>query len=464
MGRILYALGVFVALLAHANSLASINRRDALTTGFAIGSASIVPSTASADGENYQRLKSTEEVTIDMNKIRAAQANGASNNSGLASRSLVSSVIPNPDPSPLLGIRGGKKGEQIIKIPRVGYSLYKTQSELVPLSISLALRAGVTHFEVGTLYDTNADVGKALKPYLDGGLSTLKYEGTKPEILEKIDSFSKDGEDHAAKTGLAGLKSSLAPIPDGSLGRKGRRERLFIHHKLSNDEQSTSPIEVRRAVKRTIAELGCQYLDMVSIHSPLTDRSKRLATYQALLEMRDSGFIQSVGVCNYGVSAIQELEQAGLELPAINQVEISPFNQHNDIVKYCSKAGIAIGCSTWSKLSSTPEIEQGWLDVVGKIAQEKGMAKAQVLVRWAIQKGYTCVPRSAAASKLEKIAIGENSYGGVNPSSKSFVLTDEQMSALDGLDCGLKAGTLGRRDGWTDSDVKGKDWDPTDFV
>ena len=43
-------------------------------------------------------------------------------------------------------------------------------------------------------------------------------------------------------------------------------------------------------------------------------------------------------------------------------------------------------------------------------------------------------------------------------------LTEEEMNILDGLDEQLKAGHLGRRDGWEDSDVTGDRWDPTEFV
>ena len=100
------------------------------------------------------------------------------------------------------------------------------------------------------------------------------------------------------------------------------------------------------------------------------------------------------------------------------------------------------------------------------------MTKAQLLVRWSIQKGYVCVPRSGSGSKVERVAIAENSYGGVNPmqaegnddSPSSFVLTKDDMKILDGLDIGYKAGKLGRRDGWGDSDVTGDEWDPTDYV
>ena len=90
---------------------------------------------------------------------------------------------------------------------------------------------------------------------------------------------------------------------------------------------------MKRCVKGAIAELGVGYLDLVSIHSPLTDKERRLATYQALLELRDAGFVRTVGVCNYGVRPLEEISamvggDAGADnLPAINQLELSPFNR-----------------------------------------------------------------------------------------------------------------------------------------
>ena len=102
------------------------------------------------------------------------------------------------------------------------------------------------------------------------------------------------------------------------------------------------------------------------------------------------------------------------------------------------------------------------------------MTKAQVLVRWSLQKGYICVPRSGSAYKIERVAIAENSYGGAvvikqgklsmatdADKLESATLTSDEMAILDGLDIQYKAGKLGRRDGWSDADVTGADWDPT---
>jgi diketogulonate reductase-like aldo/keto reductase len=437
---------VALALAVPTHAL-SISRRDVLIASTA--TAGFV-SVAQADDDfavdmnaiNAARVKKKDLEPVDMkaiNAVRSAAGKG---------------VVPIADPAPLLSIRGKKDAR--IKIPRVGYSLYKTKPEQVARCTALALRAGVRHFDLATSYESNSEVSKALKRYLDTGLSGLDYSAESKELLDRFDATSKIGEKHSP----GGGGFSVTPPPAGSAGRQGRRAGLFLHHKLSNAEQSTDATSVNRAVKAAIKELGCSYLDMVSIHSPLTDSPRRLATYQALLGLRDAGFVRSVGVCNYGLAPLREL--VGLEPPAMNLLEVSPFSTHQDVVDWCSESGTAVGCGTWSKLSSTEGLQEGW-DILAGIAKRKGMTKAQVLVRWSLQKGYVCVPRSASASKLERIAIAENSYGGVNSASDGgFLLSNEEMGILDGLNKNWKAGSLGRTDGWDASDVAGPDWDPTD--
>lgn len=442
----------------HDNS--AVSRRDVfLTTGLVAAGMVGVPSVSNAE------LPQGE--TVDLAAIKAAQSKGpsiAGVSSPLKSGLTSKSIIPITDPNPYLTLRGaGLNGKSTSKIPRVGYSLYKTNPDVAARSTALALRAGVKHFDVGSLYGTNAEIAKPLKKYLDGGIEGVDFSNEKPELLSFLDATRADGDKHALETVSAGLLSKAVPPPSGSAGRRGRREGLFISHKLSNAEQSTKRVDVQRAVKAQIAALGTQYLDCVSIHSPLTDRTRRLESYAALLELRDGGFVKNVGVCNYGVGALEELKDYGLDLPCMNQLELSPFNTHSEIVQWCDNNNVAIGCGAWSKLSGASGPQDQWA-VVGEIAQKKQMTKAQVLVRWSLQKGYVCVPRSAAASKIERVAIGENSYGGVNRDGGNCVLTDEEMSIIDTLNVDLKSGKLGRRDGWTDEDVTGEDWEPTNFL
>lgn len=442
-----------------------INRRDALVTASsAIFGMAGLPAISNAE----ESVRVGAEV-VDLKAIKEAQSKGPSIGGMSSQKSggggpMSKSIFSTKDPNPYLTIRGsGINGKSTSKIPRVGYSLYKTAPDVAARSTALALRAGIKHFDVGTLYGSNTEIASPLKRYLDIGLEGVDYSNEKPELLSFLDDTRADGDKHALETVSAGLISTAVPAPSGSIGRRRRREGLFISHKLSNVEQSTKRVDVQRAVKAQISILGTQYLDMVSIHSPLTDRTRRLESYAALLELRDAGLVKNVGVCNYGIGALTELKDYGLDLPSMNQLELSPFNTHADIVQWCDNNNVALGCGAWSKLSSASGPQDQWA-VIAEIGKKKGMTKAQVLVRWSLQKGYVCVPRSAAASKVERIAIGENSYGGVNINDGSCVLTEEEMNIIDSLNVDIKCGKLGRRDGWTDEDVTGEDWEPTNFV
>lgn len=474
------------------------SRRQALigaaTTAAATATTSSPPSYAIAHAAD-------DDTVIDLAAFNAARmrggGDGTSSNASSRSSPFQSSqqqrhsILSINDPSPLLPIRGGKSSisTTTIYIPRVGYSLYKTPSEQSPRCLALALRCGVRHYDFSTQYGLDYSmIGKLLQQYLNGGLVALNkdyYNNEKMELLNLLDETSMVAQRHAVQQqqqqttfGLGSIIALPTPTMDGSAGRRSRRSQLFLSHKLSNSEQSTDSITVKRHVKQTIAALGVGYLDLISIHSPLTDKARRMGTYKALLELRDAGFVRSVGVCNYGIGPLMEIQEEfvgggggggggggakdTLNLPAINQLELSPFNRHQEIVQYCDRNDIAVGCSAWSKLSGVDGPAEGWA-VLSDLAKAKGMTKAQVLVRWSLQKGYVCVPRSGSSSKVERNAIAENSYGGVNI-MEEFVLSSKEMEVLDGLDIAYKAGTLGRRDGWDDADVSGPEWDPTTVV
>ncbi len=449
-------------------------RRQALIGAAAkAASSGLIISTSCSSCIVATQAAAVGDAAIDLAAFNAARVSGGSS----ARIQSINSISPN---SP---IRGKKSSS--VYIPRVGYSLYKTPLEQVPRCVALALRAGIRHFDLATLYGSNSMMSKPLQQYLNGGFAALNkdyYNNEKIELLQLFDYTAMITQQrHDIQTIASSPSLWTAPSPpnmDGSAGRRSRRSQLFLSHKLSNSEQSTDSIAVKRRVKQTIAALGVGYLDLISIHSPLTDKARRLGTYKALLELRDAGFVRSVGVCNYGIGPLMEIQdefevlgggrggfnnnQETSNLPAINQLELSPFNKHQGVVQYCDRNDIAVGCSAWSKLSGVDGPVEGWA-VLSDLAKAKGATKAQVLVRWSLQKGYVCVPRSGCSSKLERMAIAENSYGGVNM-VEEFVLSDKEMELLDNLDIVYKAGKLGRRDGWEDSDVTDLDWDPTDFV
>lgn len=267
-----------------------------------------------------------------------------------------------------------------------------------------------------------------------------------------------------------------------------RRAELFITHKVSNHEQSLSIEDLKRNLIQQAELLGVNKytssqqpaLDLVMIHSPLTNSNQRLSTYAKLCELqqRYDHLLGAVGVCHFGVQALDEIvNKAKLPPPAVIQLELSPFHQHTDITEsWCREYDTIISCAAWSKLSSNQGPIQQWDELATKIAQPYGITKQQVLILWSLQRGYVCVPRSGSQYKIERKTINENSW---NTIQHLPPLSIQDMNLLNSFNVGITAGQLGILDGWTMDDIPStttdndnnnndatitKMWDPTNIV
>jgi len=163
-----------------------------------------------------------------------------------------------------------------------------------------------------------------------------------------------------------------------------------------------------------------EYIDLLLVHDPLCGPQNRVKMWKAFLKARDEGLVKSIGVSNFGTRHLQELADAGLELPAVNQVELHPFCQQTEIVEWCKNNGIIIQ-------AYCPLIRgQRWDNpTLQGVADKYGKGVGQILVRWSLQKGYSPLPKS---SQLDRVKSNADLY--------DFVLSEEDMTALDGLDEG----------------------------
>lgn len=182
------------------------------------------------------------------------------------------------------------------------------------------------------------------------------------------------------------------------------------------------------------------YIDLFLIHDPLSGKQKRLETYKALLEAKQAGKIRSVGVSNYGVHHLKEIEEAGYEKPSVNQIELHPLCQQKDIVAYCKEHGIVVEayCPIIRGEMNKPAIQE--------LAKKYQRDPAQILLRWSLQKGcvscrsllkvsrlspdacmnrYVPLPKSATPSRIHS-----------NANIHDFELTPEDIAKLDALDEG----------------------------
>mmetsp|Transcript_21230 Transcript_21230/g.44230 ORF Transcript_21230/g.44230 Transcript_21230/m.44230 type:complete len:360 (+) Transcript_21230:56-1135(+) len=291
-------------------------------------------------------------------------------------------------------------------MPLIGFGTYKTSPESTTEAVSLALESGVRHIDGAQDYLNEKEVGTAI---------------------------------------------SNSGIP---------RSKLFLTSKISNSNQGQLR-QVTKSVKATLKSLNTPYLDVIYVHSPLPGYNSRMSTYSALQQLKEEGFCRSVGVANYGIQHLDEIVAEGLDTPDVCQFELSFYNQRRDECDWCTKHGSKIVASSWSKLSGN--FNWGSDDdykVLNEVSTRLGLTKAQTLVAWCYSKGIASTPRSGVGSKIERLAIAENSEEGVmKVLGGGGRMSDEDVAKLDALEQGLKMGRLGRTDGWRAEDVKGTEWD-----
>lgn len=240
--------------------------------------------------------------------------------------------------------------------------------------------------------------------------------------------------DDAKPASLAALKAGYRHIDsarmygnEAQVGEAVResgipRSQVFITSKIQNDEHGYE--KTLAAVDDSLKKFGFDYIDYMLIHSAMSDKPTRLATWKALVEAKAAGKLRSIGVSNYGVKHIEEIREAGLELPDINQIELQPLNQQKPIVDYCKQHGIFIE-------AYAPLMRAQWdVPAILEVAKKHDKSPAQVLVRWSLQRGFAPLPKSADPVRVVS-----------NAAVYDFELSAEDIAAIDALDKG-KEGTI----------------------
>ena len=247
------------------------------------------------------------------------------------------------------------------QIPVVGLGTWKSEpGKTTSQAVLDSLEAGYRHIDTARAYDNETDVGRAVN---DSGLP---------------------------------------------------REDLFITTKLWNQHQGYE--EAIEACEKSLNRLNCDYIDLYLIHWPL--REKRNHSWKAFIELRDRDLCKSIGVSNFTIEHLAEIEAKFGILPAVNQVEFHPYHYQKELLDYCNSKNIII--EAYSPLVHAKRMDEPKL---GAISEELGKTPAQVLIRWSIQRGMVVLPKSVNKSRIVE-----------NFSVFDFDIPDSMMKKLDELD------------------------------
>jgi diketogulonate reductase-like aldo/keto reductase len=257
-------------------------------------------------------------------------------------------------------------------LPLVGLGVYQAmQGEETRLAVREALRIGYRHVDTARIYGNEADVGAAIRE---------------------------------------------SGVP---------RDEVFVTTKLWNDDQGYD--EALRAFDASLARLGLDTIDLYLLHWPVP--KKRIESWRALERLLEEKRVRAIGVSNFMPRHIEELLASANVVPAVNQIELSPFLQQRDTVACCREHDIVV--EAYSPLTRGERL--GHPEVVS-IAKEVARSPAQVLLRWGLQHGFVVLPKSTSPKRIAE-----------NAALFDFELSDGAMGRLDALEEGLVTGWDPRR-------------------
>jgi len=189
------------------------------------------------------------------------------------------------------------------------------------------------------------------------------------------------------------------------------REQVFVTTKL----MPAHPIAARELAK-SLERLSLDYVDLYLVHWPLPLRSARL--WRQLESLQERGLAREIGVSNFGRHRLETLMPAASRMPAVDQVQFSPFHYRRRLLDYCLEQGIVF--EAYSPLARG----QGLHDpTITAVAERLARTPAQVMLRWAVQHQAVVIPKS---SRKERIRSNAQLF--------DFELADSDMRSLDALD------------------------------
>ena len=185
-----------------------------------------------------------------------------------------------------------------------------------------------------------------------------------------------------------------AEVAEGLRASGLQRNETFITTKIW--PVNHAPADFARAFEESLAKLQLDYVDLLLLHFaskevPLAD------TIGALCKIAKEGGARHIGVSNFTVALLDEAVKLSSVPIACNQIEAHPYLDQSKVITACRRHDVAI-------VAHTP-IARGQLaddSVLASIGRSHNKTAAQVSLRFLVQSGLACVPRSSRTERLKE--------------------------------------------------------------
>lgn len=259
-------------------------------------------------------------------------------------------------------------------LPMLGLGTWKSKPGEVYHALREAIRIGYRHIDCAAVYANEAEIGQALEDTMQEG-----------EV---------------------------------------KREELWITSKLWNTAHCRQ--QVRPALEKTLHDLRLDYLDLYLVHWPVAlkehapfpyraedlislDEIPMTETWEGMEECLTSGLTRHIGVSNFSISKLKALKYSAVLPPEMNQIELQPLLQQNDMLDFCKKEGIHLTAysplgsrdrSAFFKDPNEPDLFEN--PVIKKVAAQNHCTPAQILIAWALQRGTAVIPKSVNPERIRQ--------------------------------------------------------------
>jgi 2,5-diketo-D-gluconate reductase A len=224
----------------------------------------------------------------------------------------------------------------------------------------------------------------------------------------------------AIQTGYSHIDTAASYQNEEAVGRGIRqsgvaREKLFITTKLwiqRNGYEGTL-----KAFENSLKRLQVDYIDLYLIHQPFGDV---YGEWRAMEELYQQGKVRAIGVSNFYPDRIMDLMIHNQITPAVNQIEVNPFQQQIDTQKFLQDNHVQV--EAWAPFAEGKNnIFQN--ELLLSIAAKHDKSVAQVILRWLVQRGIIALAKSTRKERmLENFSVFD------------FELNAEDVAAIATLD------------------------------
>jgi diketogulonate reductase-like aldo/keto reductase len=234
---------------------------------------------------------------------------------------------------------------------------------------------------------------------------------------------ARDAVRHALASGYRLIDTAAAYENEADVGEGIRRsgvprEEVFVTTKLWNEDQGYD--SALKAFEESRSALGVRTVDLYLLHWPV--ETKWPESWRAVSRLLQQGDCRAIGVSNFTVRHLEALREVSDIIPAVNQVEFSPFLFQKELLNYCRSRGIQL--EAYAPLTRGRKIADPTL---ARIAQAHHATPAQVLLRWGLQRDVIEIPKSVRPERIDE-----------NAGALSLTLSVEELGAIDALNEGFR--------------------------